>query len=109
MAKAKSELGDCGRAREAPHVFREHRSRAHDVESAQRIQIATGLCVELCDTLGKEIERGPESPSGSARALGQHAAHAAVARDETQDAGGLEVVEGVEDDGVGSEDCHTSK
>jgi len=50
-------LGDGGGAVEAVEVFGELRARAAQVESAQRIEVASRLGVQLGRPLGVEIER----------------------------------------------------
>jgi len=106
LSESQRQLGNGRRAGKAAHVFSEHGPRTNDIESTEGVKIATRLRVELRGALREEVERAAEAPRGAARPLGKNTAHSAIARDEAKDARGLEVVEGVENNGVGGQDCH---
>ena len=105
-AESEHDLGHGARAGEAAEVVAERGSRPRHVESAQRLELAPLAQVQLGGALREEIHRGADLAAVPPRAAREHGLHAGVARGEAEDARGLRVIEGVEDDRVGLDERH---
>src|SRR5206468_7473445 len=108
-SEAQCQLGDDGSAGKPRKISTESGPRALDVEATEGVEITSGLGVQLRRALSEEVERTPEAPRRPPRATREHRPHPRLSHDETQDPRRLEIVEDVQDDGLGREEGHAER
>src|SRR5439155_6381191 len=107
--ESQGELRDDGGAREATEVRAELRSRARDVEGTEGIEVAPSFDVDLGRSLREEIERATKAPARPTCTASEDGTEASIVGHHAKDARRLEVVEPMQDDGLGEEQRHAVK
>ena len=100
---AHPQLTERRRRTEARQRGRESGARPRRVEAAERMQVAGGMQDDLCRPAREEVHPLPELATGPLRPARDDAHHPRLPRRQADDAGGLAIIEGVEDDGVGAD------
>src|SRR5687767_6108642 len=107
-AETQRELRERRCAGEAAEVLGERRTRPLNIERSQCMEIATWLRGYLRDAAREEVQRAAVAAPAAASAARERRLDPELARRDPHDARGLEIVEDVQDDGIGPEEGHAA-